>query len=59
MRFHHLSHIPSQYLTCLRNYLAEYMHAYLVRLEVFIFAAFLTCASSEWPGETVYLPRLI
>ena len=50
----------------MRNYLSEYMHTYLVactheylvRREVFIFAAFLWSVSSEWPGETVYLPRL-
>ena len=40
------------------------MHEYLVRLYVFIFVwvlstAFLWCVSSEWPGETVYLPRLL
>ena len=45
-------------------YLVASMHEYLVRLEVFIFVwvsvyRILWCASSEWPGETVYLPGLL
>ena len=45
-------------------YLVASMHEYLMKLEVFIFSespstAFLWCASSKWPGETVQLPRLL
>ena len=60
-----IAYAQSIYLTCMHNYARACMYEYLVRLEVFIFVseslstAFLRCVSSEWPGETVYLPRLL
>ena len=58
-----IAYAQSIYLICMRDWWPACMSIWWDYTSSFLSeslsTAFLWCASSEWPGETVYLPRLL